>query len=151
MAGGLQGRGTLKGMAATLLALALLAECAAGRSFPVRFLVVAILGRAVAVARAYVAREIEAEGWCLDLAFPDEPPAMRFAAAGADILALRLRLLAAVLGALAGAVDGSDGRPDHGSACPASRLGGAARRPAPDTVLLLFFPACRPPRLYDTS
>ncbi|HHZ08420.1 MAG TPA: hypothetical protein GX405_06530 [Rhizobiales bacterium] len=164
MAGGSQDRGTFPGIARTLLALALLAERAAGRSFPVRFLVVAILGRAVAVARAYVAREIGAEGWCLDLAFPDEPPAMRFAAAGADILALRLRLLAAVLGALAdtGAASAglSDGRPagrPEGVSFHGSAGHFADRAPLANGVthlallLVVCVPSTRRCRLPDTS
>jgi hypothetical protein len=112
MTGALQDRGTWKGIAATLLALALLAERAAGRSFPVRFLVLAILGRAEAIARAFVARAsatviaeaIEAGCPCPD--FPDlacleEPAGLHCGAADAVLLALRLRVLAAVLSILA--------------------------------------------------
>ena len=112
MTGALQDRGTWKGIAATLLALALLAERAAGRSFPVRFLVLAILGRAEAIARACVARAsatviaeaIEAGCPCPDfpdLACLDESDGLHCGAADAVLLALRLRVLAAVLSILA--------------------------------------------------
>ena len=141
--GRLQGRGTLRGIALTLLALALLAERTAGRSFPVRFLVLAILSRAEAIARAFVAREIEAD--CPDLAWPDwprldEPLPMRGGAADAEILALRLRMLAAVLGDLADADPGSDGWTPHPDVAP--------RLPA---LLVVRLPARRIRRPYDTS
>ena len=114
MTGALQDRGTSKGIAATLLALALLAERAAGRSFPVRFLVLAILGRAEAIARACVARAsatviaeaIEAGCPCPDfpdLACLDESDGLHCGAADAVLLALRLRILAAVFGMLSDA------------------------------------------------
>lgn len=139
MEGTFRDRRTFSRIAATLLALALLAERAAGRSFPVRFLVLAVLWRAEAIARAYVAREIEADGWCLD-----EPPAMRGGAADAEILALRLRMLAAVLGVLANADEGNGDR-------------SAGWTPRPDiaprlaVLLVVRLPAghiCRP---HDTS
>ena len=110
MAGALQDKGALQGIAATLLTLGMLAERAAGRSFPVRFLVLAILGRAEAIARMYVAREIGAHGWCLD-----EPPAGHYGAAGAEVLALRLRTLAAVLDFLSAASGCSDAVSDDGN------------------------------------
>jgi hypothetical protein len=106
MEGVLQDRGTFRGIARTLLALAMLAERSAARSFPVRFLVLAILFRAEAIARRFVAREIEAD-WpdspCLE-----DPGAKHYGPADAQLLALRLRMLAVVLGALADAADGSD-------------------------------------------
>ncbi|CAG1013667.1 hypothetical protein RHIZO_04571 [Rhizobiaceae bacterium] len=119
MAGGMQDRGTFRGIAATLLSLALLAERAAGRSLPVRFVVLAILGRAEAIARGFVARSTAAsiaeaiEAGCPDVPFPDlacleEPHGLHYGAADAVLLALRLRVLAAVLGALAGADGASD-------------------------------------------
>ncbi len=124
MAGALQDRGTFRGIAATLLALALLAERTAGRCFPVRFLVLAILGRAEAIARVYVAREIEAAGWCLD-----EPPASHCGAADAELLALRLRTLAAVLDFLSAADGfseaGSDGEDSRSGVAPDCRERGA--------------------------
>lgn len=148
MAGAVQDGGTLQGIARTLLALALLAERAAGRSFPVRFLVLVLLGRAEAIARAYVAREIEDDGWCLDLSFLDEPLDMHYGAADAEILALRLQMLATVLGALADADGGSVGLRDGLSA------GWAPCTLAPDVPLLLivrFSDARRAPRPRDTS
>ncbi|KAB2922582.1 MAG: hypothetical protein F9K25_19250, partial [Candidatus Contendobacter sp.] len=122
-----QDRGTLKGIAATLLALAFLAERAAGRSLPVRFVVLAILGRAEKIARAFAARETAAliaeaiEAGCpcpdwpsdwpyQDLLAPGEPSATHYGAGGAELLALRLRMLAALLGMLADADDGPDAR-----------------------------------------
>ena len=116
MEGALQDRGSLKGIAATLLSLALLAERAAGRSLPVRFLVLVILGRAEAIARRFVARAsatviAEAiDAGCPDVPFPDlscldEPTGLHFGAADAMLLALRLRILAAVLGMLSDAED----------------------------------------------
>ncbi len=106
MLGGLQDSGTFRGIAATLLALALLAERTSARCFPVRFFVLAILFRAEAIARTFVAREIAAD-WpdspCLE-----DPGARHYGAADAQLLALRLRMLAVVLGALADAADGSD-------------------------------------------
>ncbi len=108
MEGAVQDRGTFRGIARTLLALALLAERAAARSFPVRFLVLAILYRAEAIARRFVAREaatLVAEALeagypdvpLPDLACLDEPAGLHYRAADAMLLALRLRVLAAVL------------------------------------------------------
>lgn len=146
MAGGCRDRRTLSRIAATLLGLALLAERAAVRSFPVRFLVLAILGRAEKIARAYVAREIEADGWCLD-----EPPASHHGAAGAGILALRLRMLAAVLGILSGADDGCVDGPAGCSAVWAASPYGAPGLPV---FLVVRLPAKHfrhAPRPHDTS
>ncbi|KAB2947606.1 MAG: hypothetical protein F9K19_25480, partial [Rhizobiaceae bacterium] len=108
MAGALQGRGTLQGIARTLLALALLAERSATRSLPVRFLVLAILYRAETIARRFVARSTATliaealEAGCPDVPFQDlacldEPAGLHYGAADAVLLALRLRILAAVL------------------------------------------------------
>ncbi len=147
MEGAFRDRRTLRAIAATLLSLALLAERAAGRSFPVRFLVLAILCRAETIARAFVAEATEADRarldlpcreWpCPDWLYPDELPAMRYGVADAEILALRLRMLAAVLGVLAEA----DDRFAAGSAGWALHFGGAPGRE--DAILLLVFPACR--------
>mgnify|MGYP001403954652 CR=1 FL=1 len=155
MTGALQDRGTLKGIATTLLSLALLAERAAGRSLPVRFLVLALLGRAEAIARGFVARAVQADCPELpvpDLPFLDEPLGLHYGAADAALLALRLRMLAAVLAALAGA----DGCSDDDSALRSADLvrhpGGAASRA--DPIELLVFPmrrprSCRSPPLCD--
>jgi len=115
-----QDRGTLQGIARTLLGLALLAERAAARSFPVRFLVLAILYQGEKIARAFVARTsatliAEAiEAGCPlpdfpDLACLDEPAGLHYGAADAMLLALRLRVLAAVFGMLSNAKDIIDG------------------------------------------
>ena len=108
MAGAVQERGTFRGIAATLLALALLAERTSIRCFPVRFFVLAILFRAEAIARTFVAREIAAD-WpdspCLE-----DPGARHYGPVDAQLLALRLRMLAVVLGALADAEDEPDDR-----------------------------------------
>jgi hypothetical protein len=151
--------GTLGRIAALLLSLALLAERAAGRSFPVRFLVLILLRRAEAVARAFVAREIEAGGPCPDVTCPDvtwpdlncldEPPTSHYGAAEAVLLALRLRILAAVLGALAGAVGDSDDRFADGPAGWSAALAPCAvnARHLP-IILVVRLPACcrRPSR-----
>ncbi len=149
MAGALQDRGTFKGIALTLLALALLAERAAGRSFPVRVLVLLILYRAEAIARTFVARAIESDG--PDWPYPDEPSAMHYGAADAGLLALRLRMLAAVLGALADATDVSD---DHSAGWAASGSANSALRiaAAPDVLLVICLSAARRPlQAHDTS
>ena len=138
MTGALQDRGTL-------LSLALLGERSAGRSMPIRFLVLAILGRAEAIARRFVVRAVQAdcpESPYPDLPFVDQPPALHYGAAEAALLALRLRLLAAVLDILAGA----DGCSEDDSALRSAGLvrhpGGAAGRA--DPLALLVFPAHRP-------
>ena len=121
MEGALQDRGTLQGIARTLLALALLAERTAARSFPVRFLVLAILFRAEAIARRFVARTAATliaeaiDAGCPDFPFPDldcldEPDGLHYGAADAVLLALRLRILAAVLGMFSDAEDSLDDR-----------------------------------------
>lgn len=160
MAGFVQDRGTFLGIARTLLALALLAERAAGRSLPVRFLVLAILGRAEKIARAFVARSmatlvaeaIEAgcpcpDIPCADLLAPDEPSVHHYGAAEAQLLALRLRILAALLGMLADE-DGEPGeRATCGSAVWVPVPGGGTARHA-DLILLLVFRrrgSCRSP------
>jgi hypothetical protein len=168
-------RGTLKGIAATLLVLALLAERAAGRSLPVRFVVLAILGRAETIARAFVAREMAAliaeaveagcvfpdtlgpDVPCADLLAPGETSAPHHGAAEAQLLALRLRMLAALLGMLAGEDSVSGDRPDGRAAFGvADDLAGGAARAAglKDLPLLLVvrLPAARfPLRPHDTS
>ncbi len=140
MEGVLRDRGRLRGIARMLLSLALIAERAAGRSYPVRFLVLAILCRAETIARAFVADATGADGLV-------EPPAMHYGAADAEILGLRLRMLAAVLGALAGA-DGDNDDRCHGAASWPPRALAAPDLPA---ILIFLLPAgrlrrpCRPP------
>jgi hypothetical protein len=167
-----QDRGTLPGLARTLLALALLAERSAERSFPVRFLVLAILFRAEAIARRFVARtaatliaeSIDAGCPCPDfpdLACLDEPDGLHYGAADAVLLALRLRILAAVLGMFADAEDILDDRPavfsgDRSAGWPtdwpavaASAAGGTR---FPPLLLIMRLPAVRRPiSPYDTS
>ena len=157
-----QDRVTLQGIARTLLALALLAERSAARSFPVRFLVLAILYRAEAIARRFVARtaatliaeSIDAGCPCPDfpdLACLDEPAGLHYGAADAALLALRLRILAAVLGMFSDAEDSPDDRSavftdDCSGALPAIGLDHAAV-PSPLLLLVVGVPArrCRPP------
>ena len=161
----LQDSGTLQGIARTLVALALLAERSAGRSFPVRFLVLAILFRAEAIARRFAARTAAAliaeaiDAGCPDVPFPDlacldEPAGLHYGAADAQLLALRLRILAAVLGMLVDAEGVLDDRSaaftdDCSGALPALGLDHAAV-PSPLLLLVVGLPArrCRPP---DTS
>mgnify|MGYP001491067562 CR=1 FL=1 len=143
MEGAVQERGTFRGIALTLLTLALLAERTAARCFPVRLFVLAILFRAEAIARTFVAREIAAD-WpdspCLE-----DPGARHYGAVDAALLALRLRMLAVVLGALADAEDDCDDRSagwtDGGSVGWTPYVGGA------DLPLLLVVrhPAARRP------
>ncbi|CAG0955738.1 MAG: hypothetical protein F9K19_10780 [Rhizobiaceae bacterium] len=141
MEGASQDRGTFKGIAATPLALALLAERAAGHSFPVRFIVLAILRRAESVASAFVTTATGAD--CLA-----EPPAMHYGVVDAERLALRLRMLAAVLGVLADAAGDSDDR-SHEAAYWSHRPGDAPLRPV---LLVVRLPVRRrPPRPHDTS
>jgi hypothetical protein len=143
MVGAAEDRGTFRGIARALLALALLAERAAGRSLPLRFLVLVVLFRAEAIARGFVAREIEADwpdAFLHGLPCLDEPPARHYGAADAALLALRLRMLAAVLGALD---EADDVRDDPA----AGRTGGTAPRalaaPAPTVLLVFSLPAAR--------
>jgi len=116
MEGVLHDRGTFRGIARTMLALAMLAERTAARSFPVRFFVLAILYRAEAIARRFIAREaatLIAEA--IDAGYPDvpipdlacldEPGGLHYGAADATLLSLRLRVLAAVLDMFADADD----------------------------------------------
>lgn len=178
MAGVFQERGTLQRIATLLLSLALLAERAAGRSLPVRFVVLAILGRAEKIARAFVAREMAAliaeaveagcpcpdrpsdrpSDWsCADLLAPGETSAPHHGAAEAQLLALRLRMLAALLAMLADEDSGSGGRLDSRAAfgCADGFAGRAARAAGlKDLPLLLVvrLPAVRfPLRPHDTS
>jgi hypothetical protein len=154
MEGAPQDRGTCGGIARTLLALAFLAERTAGRSFPVRFLVLSILFRAEAIARIFVTRSMEAD--CPGLPCPDllcfaEQPARHHGAADAGLLALRLRMLAAVLAVLS-VVDDCAGRPavfpdDRSTRWPANRPAVAARgaggAPFPPLLLVVRLPAAR--------
>jgi len=161
MEGVLHDRGTFRGIARTLFALAMLAERTAARSFPVRFLVLAILYRAEAIARRFVAREaatLIAEALdagcnvpdlaCLDLACLDEPTGLHYGAADAGLLSLRLRILAAVLGLFSEADADAD---DHSAVFSDGWTGDwpAVRAPRPDAtslpplLLIVRLPAAR--------
>ena len=94
----------LRRIIATLVALAALAERAAGRSFPVRWLVLALLRYAETVARDYV---IETAPWAWP--YLENEPEAGSTPMDAALLGLRLRMLAAVLGALLPADDRRDG------------------------------------------
>ena len=151
MDGAVRNGGMLLKIAAFLVSLALIAERAAGRSLPVRFLVLAILRRAESVATAFVAREIEPHGWGPDLSCLVESPGMHFGAADAEFMALRLRMLAAVLVNLAEAAGGLDDRAGwaaHGAADRPPRTGVALLLPL---LLVVRLPAARHGRPHDTS
>ena len=164
---------TLRRIIATLVALAVLAERAAYRSLPVRWLVLCLLRHAEAVARDHVA---ETTGWdWFDLACAFGIGDARDADAGfdadqgagfdtehgivigsgngaADALALawRLRMLAAVLGAFLPPASGFDqGSPRIG--CPAVRAEAALGRFASRLALLLAAAGGLPHPAPDTS
>ncbi len=96
--GGVRNEPMLLKIAALLVTLSLVAERAAGRSWPVRFLILVILRWADAVATALVVREIEAAGATGD-DFPwlDEEAENGASPLDAAFLALRFRALAEVL------------------------------------------------------
>ncbi|MEX0404153.1 hypothetical protein ABGN05_00595 [Aquibium sp. LZ166] len=126
---------TQRRIVALLVSFAVLAERAAGRSFPVRWFVLVLLRHAQTVALAYVAEVMQAT-----FIEVEERPVAGFTPADAMLLCLRFRALAAVLGALLG----PEARPDEDGA----RIVGADRRAATCVCLLLFVPgkaALRPP------
>ncbi len=86
---------TLRRIAALLVALAVLAERAAGQSFPVRFVLLCILRQAESVALSLVAETIQDGGTC----FEDDPET-GYGSVDAVVIALRLRALAALVFAL---------------------------------------------------
>ena len=144
MDGGRRNEGTLLRIAALLVSLALVAERAAGRSLPVRFIVLALLRRAEAVATAFVAREAGADG----IDWPNLGDAAEFRGQPLEAawLALSFHMLAAALcdlveAATRSAVDRS------AAALAAVRHAFAGGAP----VLLLVFPTRRQTRSYDTS
>ena len=87
---------TLGRIVATLVALAVLAERAAGRSYPVRCLVLFILRQAESVAGSFVAEAVQT----FRPAGLVRIPAISNSPADATGLAMRFRALAAALGAL---------------------------------------------------
>lgn len=104
-------------IAALLVALSVLALRAGGRSFPVRWFVLALLFRAEAATRRFLAEAFPAHPPCLEA-----PPEIGYGPADAALLALRFRALAAALVALCSPVGHSVPRP--------ARLGPATRGPA---------------------
>ena len=130
------GRALLR-IASLLALLALVAERAAGRSVPVRIVVLAVLRHAEAVARCFVAEETRFDLSCLE-----DGVEQRGHPVEAAWLALRFRLLAAMLADLVEAGCRLQGREPF-----AAR--GAALRVGP--VLPLLLPALRRPRPRDTS
>ncbi|HHZ11035.1 MAG TPA: hypothetical protein GX405_19885 [Rhizobiales bacterium] len=133
MDGGMDGRNErmLLKIAALLVSLSLVAERAAGRSLPVRFLVLSILGQAEAIARAFVLRETQID-WPDWTALADAPEFCGHPADAAS-LALRLRLLAVMLADVveAGCLAASD-----------ETCAGVAPY-VPATILLLIMPGRR--------
>ena len=87
---------TLGRIVATLVALAVLAERAAGRSYPVRCLVLFILRQAESVAGSFVAEAMQTFRPAGHVRIPPVPNGP----ADAIGLAMRFRALAAALGAL---------------------------------------------------
>ena len=85
----------LEHVVALLVALAVQAERAAGRSFPVRWLVLAILRRGELAACTCLAEMTRCE-W----SWFEDPAELRCDPADAILLAARLRMLAAVLASL---------------------------------------------------
>ncbi|MEX0408094.1 hypothetical protein ABGN05_20760 [Aquibium sp. LZ166] len=127
---------TLRRIAALLVAMAVLAERAAGRSFLVRWVVLSLLRLAASVAETFVVEVTQLEWPCPDCAWD-----FRGDALDAAWLALRLRALASVIEALAGLPYGVDAwisRTVRESRDPAPRaylvlVTNAGRRLAPDT------------------
>ena len=153
MDGATRNGGMLLKVAALLVSLSLVAERAAGRSFPVRFLVLALLRRAEAVATAFVAATAEAAGAAAD-DFPwlDEPAETGAGPLDAAWLALRFRLLAAVLKLCRAAGRSHDTTGDFPGNRAGDAAGNGARLPAASwPVLLLVFPARRGLLVHDTS
>jgi len=138
MDGALQNDRALPKIAALLVALAIIAERAAGRSFPVRFIVLCFLQRAEAVARAFVADETG-----LDWSWFDDAPETGWHPAEAARLALRFRLLAAALDMVCAAL-GADGFNSHADDTTPPRR---ARHRSPQPPV----PVAWPPLAHDTS
>ncbi len=131
-----QGNRMLRRVIALLVLLAGVADEAAGRSFPVRVLVVLLLRRAEAVARAYAADALLVDVICYEEDGADVP-------LDAAALALRLRALAAALGTL---LDPQDVLDAWARTRKAARRRSLARRAG-----ALVAPAFMRPRPHDTS
>jgi len=95
----MDGRGlndqTLRRMIALLVSFAVLAERAAGRSFPVRWLVLTIVRHAETVVLDLLADTVQ-----VDFSGLDDDPAPGHEPYDAAVLGWRLRMLAAMLGTL---------------------------------------------------
>jgi len=163
MEGDVRQQGRLPRIAATMLNLAALAERAALRSLPVRFLVLTILWHAEAIARKFVASEMDYFrdiGADLDPYIDEDldPPEPRWPSLAeilppsgftldANLLALRLRMLAAILVALAEAgLIWEDDRDDLVSAFgdwPRQLLCAASTATALPLFLVIVYPVAR--------
>lgn len=86
---------TLSRIMATLIALAALADRAGSMAFPVRWVVLAVLRQAEAVAAGFVAETMPADWPCIEQSLESESGPV-----DAAWLAWRFRMLAAMLGAL---------------------------------------------------
>jgi hypothetical protein len=129
---------TLRRTIALLVALAVLAERAAVRSFPVRWLVLCILRRAEVVGQNLV---IDSAPW----AWPYLEDALEPGSSPADavLLGQRLRMLAALLGALLPVAALADGWTSGRDRSPCGR--------ASRVLALRVAPFGRQPAPHDTS
>ena len=153
MDGGMREERALGRIAAILVMLSLVAERAAGRSLPVRFLLLLILRRADAVVTAFVVRETQAAGATGD----DFPWLGEEADSGSSPLhaawfALRFRLLAEVLVLCCAAGRSGDDTGDTAGNWANNRADNPTRLPATAfPTLLLVFPARCGLLVHDTS
>ena len=157
MVGVMDGRngGMLLKIAALLVSLSLVAERAAGRSFPVRLIVLLLLRRAEAVATAFVAAAAEAAGATAD-DFPwlDDAPEDGASPLDAAWLALRFRLLAALLElcrAAGRSHDATGSRSGNWAGNISGKRGGTRAPHQAMPILLLVFSAKRGLPVHDTS
>jgi hypothetical protein len=153
MDGGMREERALGRIAALLVTLSLVAERAAGRSWPVRFLLLLVLRRAEAVATAFVVREAEAVG-AGDDDFPwlDEEADSGSSPLHAAWFALRFRALAEVLDLCCAAGRSGDDTGDTAGNWANNRADNPTRLPATAfPILLLFIPARRGLLVHDTS
>ncbi|APH72304.1 hypothetical protein [Aquibium oceanicum] len=95
---------TMRRIVALLVSFAVMAERAAGRSFPVRFVVLCILRHAEAVALLFVAETFEA-----DVFYVHGDPETGYGPADAMAIAMRLRALASLVFAMLDPADLDDG------------------------------------------
>jgi hypothetical protein len=136
---------TIRRIFALLVAFAGLAERAAGRSYPVRFLLLLVLRHAEVIARDYVADRMLVDGLWFDdgmecTSSPED----------AALLAERFRLLAAELCALLPPT-GWRGHATHGATHGAVAPGGVVGRAAPRAGIEPTGFGGRRPVAYDTS